>query len=182
MALTLFRAPHLCSTLSKCWSRISWKPLCTLNVCIDRCSGSAWHGPVVNYRFCQVAFHTLFYADYYLGADAASFRDQLFHRDHAKFFGDYEEFEDRVPVMLYDKAEVQVYLEYCRGKAAAALAAETEGIFESTGRVSPSPVFPRRVIRLQHPAHSAPHRELGMRLRIDSNEDIPWIASGWSAV
>jgi len=40
---------------------------CTLNACIERCPKSAWNAPIVNLLFCQVVFHTLFFADYYLG-------------------------------------------------------------------------------------------------------------------
>ena len=56
--------------------------LCTLNTCIDRCSETAWDAPVGNHPFCQVAFHTLFFTDYYLGPDEESFRRQPFHRDN----------------------------------------------------------------------------------------------------
>jgi hypothetical protein len=48
--------------------------LCTLNACIDRCPENAWNKRVVNHKFCQIAFHTLFYADYYLGPSDDPFR------------------------------------------------------------------------------------------------------------
>ncbi len=41
--------------------------LCTLSACIDECPEAAWNAPVANLAFCQAVFHTLFYADYYLG-------------------------------------------------------------------------------------------------------------------
>src|SRR5580658_2048832 len=90
---------------------------CTLHACVDRCPVAAWNAPVVNYKFCQVVFHTLFYADYYLGQSEESFRRQPFHREHALVFRDYEELQDRPPVLLYDKSWIGVYLEHCREKA-----------------------------------------------------------------
>ena len=78
--------------------------LSMLNTCIDRCPETVWNSRVANYRFCQVAFHTLFWADFYLGQDddekGGEFRRQPFHRANERFFGDYEEFEDRAPVSL----------------------------------------------------------------------------------
>src|SRR5688500_16463564 len=83
---------------------------CTLNACIDRCPETAWNARVANHKFCQVVFHTLFYADFYLGPDEQSFRQQPFHRENERFFRDYEEFEDRAPVLLYDKGAIKAYL------------------------------------------------------------------------
>ena len=40
--------------------------ICGLDMCIDRCAETAWDAAVVILAFCQVAFHTLFFADYYL--------------------------------------------------------------------------------------------------------------------
>ena len=45
--------------------------LCTLSLCIERCPDDRWHAPVVNLAFCQAAFHTLFFTDYYLEPDDA---------------------------------------------------------------------------------------------------------------
>ncbi len=38
---------------------------CTLDKCIDQCSDVQWHSPVVHGKFCQVAFHALFFSDVY---------------------------------------------------------------------------------------------------------------------
>src|SRR5687767_4124536 len=83
--------------------------LSMLNMCIDRYPETVWNSRVANYQFCQVVFHTLFWADFYLGQDddKESFRRQPFHRANERFFGDYEEFEDRAPVSLYDKTSLK---------------------------------------------------------------------------
>lgn len=156
--------------------------LCTLSACIERCAESDWNSPVGNLKFCQVAFHALFYADFYLGPNSDDFRRQSFHREHADFFRDYEEFEDRVQVLLYDKPTIKTYLDFCRQKAADVIAAETA---ESLGGPSG---FARRtfsraelhVYNLRHIQHHA--AQLSLRLRLDSQQDIPWIGSGWREV
>ena len=99
--------------------------LCTLDSCIDKCPEAAWDAPVANLAFCQVAFHTLFFADFYLGRSERGFREQPFHRDNPQFFRDYEELEDRKQVLLYDRVTLNAYLEHGRAKGEAVLAEET---------------------------------------------------------
>src|SRR5262249_32386501 len=99
---------------------------CTLNACIDRCPDAAWNAPVVNLTFNQVLFHALFYADLFLGRDVESLRAQEFHQQNPEFFRDYEEFQDRAQTLLYERTPTKAYLQHCRTKAAAVIAAETE--------------------------------------------------------
>lgn len=154
--------------------------LCMLHACVDRCPDTTWTSRVAKYKFCQVVFHTLFFTDFYLGRNEQSFRQQPFHLNNESFFGDYEEFEDRAPVRLYDKASIYTYLQHCRKKASEALAAETaETLRGSSG-------FTRRdiaraelyVYNLRHVQHHT--AQLSLRLRLDANEGIPWVGSGWS--
>ena len=98
---------------------------CTLNMCIDRCPGAHWQTFVAKYKFCQVAFHTLFFADLYLGRNVQAFRGQTFHRDNESIFADYEELEDRAPQQVYDKPFIKAYLQHCRAKAARIIASES---------------------------------------------------------
>ncbi len=156
--------------------------LCALSTCIDRCPDTAWNARVANYKLCQVAFHTLFYADFYLGPNEESFRRQPFHRSNEGFFGDYEEFEDRAPTALYDKASIKKYLEHCRNKASAVIASETaETLSARSGferlEFSRAEVHVYNIRHIQH--HAA---QLSLRLRLDANQDIPWIKSGWREV
>ncbi len=129
--------------------------------------------------FCQVAFHTLFFTDYYLGREEHGFRDQPFHRDNPKFFRDYEELEDRKQELLYDRPTIRAYLDHCRRKAADAIAGETA---ETLGAPCG---FARRdfsraelhVVNIRHIQHHA--AQLSLRLRLDHQEHIPWFGSRW---
>jgi len=150
-----------------------------LNACIDKCPETVWNSRIANYLFCQVAFHVLFWTDFYLGQNEEAFRQQRFHRAHEHFFGDYEEFEDRAPVSLYDKTSISAYLQHCRRKVSEVVAAETA---ETLGARSG---FERRafsraelhIYNIRHIQHHTVH--LSLRLRLDANQGIPWIGSGW---
>jgi hypothetical protein len=153
--------------------------LCTLGACIDRCPEAAWNQRVGSYAFCQVVFHALFYADLYLGPDEPSLRRQPFHRDKSRFFGDYEELEDRPPVMLYEKPQLKTYLAHCRGKAAEAIAAETEASLAAPSGFGWLP-FTRGELYVYNTRHTQHHAaQLSLRLRIDHQVNIPWFRSGW---
>jgi len=155
---------------------------CLWNTCIDRCPDSRWDEPIVNLAFCQVAFHTLFFTDVYLGRDFEAVRDQAFHRDNAGSFRDYEELEDRKQELLYDRPFLQSYLTHYRTRASEVIAAETA---ETLGAPSG---FPRKdfsraelhVCNIRHMHHHAAH--VSLRLKLDANVDIPWFGSGWKDV
>ncbi len=104
---------------------------------------------------------------------------QPFHRENADFFRDYEEFEDRRPVLLYDRLTMQQYVEHCRQKAPQSLAAEMpESLAAPCG-------FPRKsfsraelhVYSIRHIQHHA--AQLSLRLRLDHEIDTPWVRTGW---
>ena len=152
---------------------------CTLQACVDRCPAAAWNAPVAKYPFCQVVFHTLFFADFYLGDDEHAFRREPFHVEHRNVFADYEQMEYREPTGLYERDWITLYLDYCRGRAARTIAAETS---ESLGAVCgfPPKKFSRgelHVYSIRHVQHHA--AQLSLRLRLDYGVDIPWIGSGW---
>jgi hypothetical protein len=152
---------------------------CTLNVCIDRCPDANWNLPVANLKFCQVAFHTLFFADYYLGTSPAALRLQKFHPNNAHVFRDYEELEDRRQQLLYERADVKRYLAHCRNKAREVIGEETADVLAARCGFPPKTVSRAElhVYNLRHLQHHA--AQLSLRLRLDAEVDVPWIGSGW---
>jgi hypothetical protein len=156
--------------------------LCTVNACIDRCPDALWNAPVGNLKFCQVAFHTLFWTDFYLSPNDASFREQPFHQEHASFFADYEEFADHEPTRLYDKPAIKTYMQHCRTKLATAIAAETDESLRGPSGFARR-TFSRaelHVYSIRHVQHHA--AQLSLRLRLDAGVAIPWIGVGWREV
>ena len=71
--------------------------LTALNFTIARCPDAMWCEPVAKWKYCQAAFHCVFFADLYLQPtdDVEAFKRQPFHLEHKEVFRDYEELEDR---------------------------------------------------------------------------------------
>lgn len=156
---------------------------CTLNSCIDLCPDEAWDGPVVNLTFCQVTFHTLFFADLYLAGsgDLDSLQQQSFHRENPDYFRDYEEFRDRKQTLLYDRPATTRYLAMCRQKARDVVAGESEETL--TG---PSGFEWRKCSRVELHFYNARHifhhcAQLSLRLRQLAGIEVPWHSHEWSA-
>jgi uncharacterized damage-inducible protein DinB len=126
-----------------------------------------------------LVFHTLIFTDLYLGHDdEESFRRQPFHVRNENIFGDYEEFQDRAPVRLYDKASILAYLEYCRNKVTEVLEAETADTLsapaESRRSLSRAELHIYNIRHIQHHAG-----QLSLRLRVETGEGVDWVGSGW---
>ena len=100
-------------------------------------------------------------------------------RVHRAMSRDYEELEDRPQSLLYERPDVIAYLSHCRGKAAAAIAAETaESLRGLSGfhwlKFSRAETHVYNIRRIQH--HAA---HLSLRLRLDWGAEVPWFGSGW---
>ena len=154
--------------------------LCTLNACIEACPYSAWNAPVGGRIFCQVAFHTLFFADYYLQPNEEGLEQQPFHLQHKAMFRDYEELQDREPESLYDKADVLEYVQFVRGKADRVIGSETETVLSGPSgferrSFTRAELHPYNMRHIQH--HAA---QLSLRSRLDFDIDIPWFRTGWT--
>lgn len=155
--------------------------LCMLHLAIGRCPDASWNERVAEWKFCQAAFHVLFFTDVYLqeSDDAEALKHQPFHLAHEADFGDYEELEDRPQVQLYQKTFVQSYLQYVRDKAKQTVALESAQVL-----AGPSG-FRRRqcsraelhVYNIRHIQHHA--AQLILRLRLDAGTDVPWVGHAW---
>ncbi|MEW4562122.1 DinB family protein [Bremerella sp. JC770] len=153
--------------------------LATLNHCLENGPDGAWQGKVVNLTFDQAVFHTLFFTDYYLGKTPDDLKQQAYHRQHADFFGDYEEMEPRVQVQRYRKESLRDYLQFCRTKAKETLAAESAADLAAPCAFPPKD-FSRAELHFYNVRHIQHHAaQLIMRLRLDYQVHTPWFGSGW---
>jgi len=155
--------------------------LCTLHLAVMRCPDACWNQPVANWKYCQAAFHCVFYADLYLqpSDNVEAFKQQPFHVDHAGVFRDYEEMENRPAVLLYEKAFVLRYIQHIRQKAAATIAQEAADALAgpsgfSWRKCSRAELHVYNIRHIQH--HAA---QLSLRLRQDANVDVPWVSHAW---
>lgn len=128
-----------------------------------------------------MAFHVLFFADYYLESDGGDFRGQSFHTANQALFDDYEQLQDCEPVAVYRKDQITPYVDFCRHKAVTITAAETELSLAQTTSLTRFPMsrFELHLYNIRHLQHHG--AQLVLRLRLAQGVDIPWISSGWRA-
>jgi hypothetical protein len=152
--------------------------LATLKHCIDSCPEAAWDEPQGDAPFSQVVFHTLFYADFYLGRDSAPFKDQAFHAAHREIFADYEEMEDRKPMRHYARPFCLGYLSFCLEKLESVLAAETADSLKGESGISfrKGSRMELYIYNTRHVQHHA--AQLGLRLQILTGKELPWFGRG----
>jgi hypothetical protein len=104
---------------------------------------------------------------------------QPFHQANPDLFGEYEQLEPREPIEIYTREQLGRYLDFCRQKVASVIGAETEAELSAPCRF-PRKTFSRaelHVYNLRHVQHHA--AQLILRLRLDSEVDVPWVRSGW---
>ena len=153
--------------------------LSTLGLCLEQCPEEQWDGQVGNYPFWHVAYHALFYGDFYLSPNLEAFEPREFHRENYEFFDRNRQGEPVVADVPYDRETLLVYLQHCRDKAALVMEAETEETL-----LGPSGFWwykvPRAefwIINARHVHHHA--AQLSLYLRNASGIAIPWVGSGW---
>jgi len=168
-------------TIKELLSRQYEASLSTLNLAITRCPDTSWHAPVANWKFCQAAFHAVFFTDLYLqpSDDFEALKRQAFHDEHRADFRDYEELEDRPQVLLYDKPFVLEYLRFARRKAADTISRETGEVLSGPSgfhwrKCSRAELHVYNIRHIQH--HAA---QLSLRLRVDGGIDVPWVSHAW---
>ena len=154
--------------------------LSMLHCCIESCPEQIWHERLVELEFCQVAFHVLFFTDYYLETSPDGFRKQRFHVDNQSEFRDYEELEYRPQVLTYEKEFVMRYLFHCREKVGRVIRNETtESLNEPSGFERNS--FTRAELHVNNIRHIQYHTaQLILKLRFEGQNEIRWVGSGWA--
>ena len=152
--------------------------LATLMQCVDLCPEEMWNEPVAKNAFCESVFHALIFGDLYLGNEVSELREQKFHQEHPEIFRDYEELEDRVPTLTYDKEMVRTYHEFVAKKATEVLSQETEdSLSQIVGfewlDITRAEMHLYNIRHIQH--HAA---QLILKLRLETESDPRWFRSG----
>jgi hypothetical protein len=122
----------------------------------------------------QVIFHTLFFADVYLGSGFDAVREQAFHRRHPDLFQDYEELANREPANRYPRDLCVQYLEFCRTKAEEHLSSQTErSLLADSG--FPGRSLSRLALDLYNIRHIQHHAaQLGLRNQLGGGKPLSW--------
>lgn len=121
-------------------------------------------------KFWYNAYHCLFFTDYYLTREPATFSPP------APFT--LSEFEDVMPKRIYTQAELLIYVEYCRGKCHDLISGLTEEI-AATHWVNQSgtkdyPLMELLIYNMRHVQHHA--AQLNLILRQDIDNTPKWVS------
>lgn len=145
--------------------------------CLERCPAQLWDEKLAALTFRQVAYHTLFFVDYYLSPGEEGFS----LRDLHIVGGD-----EREPINSpgLDQAVTLEYVPVCLEKLRTTLAAETEATLQQPSGFSWLP-FTRGELHLYNVRHVQHHTgQLSAQLRrLDpacaNREVLRWVRTGW---
>jgi hypothetical protein len=151
--------------------------LCMMNQCVQACQPLHWEGKIANDTFRQVAYHTLFYVDFYLSPDENAFDLRELHHHGG---------DERGPTLSagLSKDETLAYLAICRQKMVETMAVETKQSLEGPSGFSRR-TFSRGELHLYNIRHVQHHTgQLSAYLRrVDQSladpTALPWVATGW---
>ncbi len=97
---------------------------------IDACPDPLWDDRTGGSPFWHLAYHALFYTDFYLSDDHKVFHPAEFHHDKAQFLpGDYQEYAGIVttPEQAFRKDHLLDYADHCLQKCEETLSELTDG-------------------------------------------------------
>jgi uncharacterized damage-inducible protein DinB len=151
--------------------------LAMLHQCLANCPPEHWEGKIANGTFRQVAYHALFFVDFYLSPSEETF---TFRDLHARGGDELQP----APTLGLSQDESLTYLALCREKLREALAAETrESLAGPSGfayrRFSRGELY---IYNLRHVQHHTGQLSAYLR-RVDAaladHKALPWVGSGW---
>lgn len=151
--------------------------LSMFNDCVSRCPAEQWENNVGNYPFWNVAYHTLFYVDFYLSPNEQSFSPQGFHRENSEHF--VPPHERVIPDDPYDQATLRGYVQHCKRRAIESIESETSESLAGTSGFSWYKI-PRSEFHLNNIRHLQHHAaQMSLHLRNSSDVDVRWVGSGF---
>jgi len=87
-----------------------------LRLAVEHCPDSLWDDRTDGPPFWHLAYHALFFTDFYLSDDDKTFQPASFHEDKAHFLpGDYKEFGGIVttPAKAFTQDQLLEYADHC---------------------------------------------------------------------
>lgn len=147
--------------------------LCMLNDCLRKCPEEHWDGKIANDTFRQIAYHTLFYVDYYASPNESAFALRELHARGG------DERKPEVSTGL-SKEESLAYLAIGRQKVLESIAAETAESLQGPSGFSRQQ-FSRGELHLYNIRHIQHHvGQLSAYLRrITQDTSSWWVRTGW---
>jgi hypothetical protein len=156
--------------------------LSMLNHCVRLCPPDRWEGKIANQTFRTIAYHTLFFVDFYLSPSENDFALRDLHQRGG------DERIDGAPTAGLPKDETVGYVEACRAKLLQTMAAETaaslaalygftswfSGLRMSRGEL--------HIYNIRHIQHHTGQMSAYLR-RVDAppknSTALRWVRTGW---
>jgi hypothetical protein len=146
-----------------------------LKDCIDRCPIEEWNEAHSDYPFCQVVFHALFDCDLNLSNNEIELKNQEFHIENRKEFGNYEELDDKIKNSIYTNSFILKYYSHIINKVNSIFYVyENIDLFIPKSDYYKSMTQMERIINcIRHTQHHA--AQLGLRLQLITKKEMEWI-------
>ena len=146
-----------------------------LRQAIELCPDELWADATYRNPYWHIAYHALFYAHLYSQLNEAEFRPWSKHKEGIRMLGDLPAAE--LAPLAYSKAEILEYHELCCAEVAARVA-ETNLEAESGFYWLPFNKFELQIYNIRHIQHHA--AQLILRLRLDTDVNVPWVGHAWT--
>ena len=155
--------------------------LAMLGQAIRLCPEEVWEAREHKNAFWQVAYHTLFFAHFYIQPDEAAFRPWKGHRAGSQYpdaIAGPPDPESDLPLLPepYSRAEVLDYWRFCEGMVDDAVDALDVLGRESGFSWYPIPKLDHQLVNIRHIQHGA--AQLADRLRAAADAGIDWVGAG----
>lgn len=147
-----------------------------LRISVENCPGGMWDDPGDGLtKFWRVAYHTLFFTDFYLRESAEAFRPWARHRADAHCLGLLHWENNRTPAACepYAKEDILEYWGVCDGMVDEALRAMDLGRSECGFPWYPMGKLEHQIVSIRHIQHHA--ALLSGRLRKETGAGVEWI-------
>jgi hypothetical protein len=151
----------------------------TLQLAVEQCPDDRWNMPADGLAaFWRVAYHTLFFADFYLHQDQSLFQPWAKHQQDAQFLGPLTWENNRLPTPCepYTKGDILEYLALCDGMTDGAVDALDLNAPQCGFPWYPMPTLEHQLVNIRHIQHHA--AALSSRLRREAEIAVPWVGKG----
>jgi DinB superfamily len=151
----------------------------TLHEAIEQCPDAMWNDPADGSApFWRVAYHTLFYAHFYLQQGQEDFTPWARHRDEAQYISSVPWASHRPPnpCEAFTRADLVEYLRVCDGMIDAGVDALDLSAPQCGFPWYKMPTLEHQIVNIRHIQHHA--AALSSRLRRSAGIAIKWVGKG----
>jgi hypothetical protein len=148
----------------------------TLHEVIEKCPDVMWNDPADTARFWRVAYHTLFYAHFYLQQSEKSFRPWARHRDETISIVPSADHRPPKAYEPYTRDELLQYCKECNDMIDAGVDALDLSAPQCGFPWYQMPTLEHQLVNIRHIQHHA--AALASRLRRTAGIAVDWVGKG----